>query len=88
MLIESTSQLAEPTGRAAVRIVLRDQTIITGDVLWADATFLKLRSTIDAAGILVPKSQVLRLEAVPGTETILRDDLQGDRWAGRQTDLA
>jgi len=88
VLIESTSQLAEPTGRAAVRIVLRDQTIITGDVLWADATFLKLRSTIDAAGILVPKSQVLRLEAVPGTETILRDDLQGDRWAGRQTDLA
>ena len=88
VLIESTSQLAEPTGRAVVRVHLKDDSILEGDVLWADATFIKLRTRDGDAGILVPKAQVMRLEAVAGTEAMPRDDVQGDQWAGRRTDLA
>lgn len=88
VLIESTSQLAEPTGRAVVRLLLRDQTPLEGDVLWVDATYIKLRTRDGDAGILVPKAQVLRLEAVSGTEAVSRDDLTGDQWAGRRADLA
>ncbi len=88
VLIESTSQLAEPTGRAVVRLVLRDQSTLEGDVVWADATYIKLRTRDDDAGILVPKLQVVRLEAVSGTEAVSRDDVVGDQWAGRLADLA
>ena len=88
VLIESTSQLAEPTGRAVVRLLLRDHSTLEGDVLWVDATYIKVRTRDGDAGILVPKSQVLRLEAVSGTETMPRDDVLGDQWAGRRADLA
>ena len=88
VLIESTSQLAEPTGRAVVRLLLRDHSTLEGDVLWVDATYIKLRTRDGDAGILVPKSQVLRLEAVSGTEAMPRDDVLGDQWAGRRADLA
>ena len=88
VLIESTSQLAEPTGRAVVRLVLRDQSTLEGDVVWVDATYIKLRTRDGDAGILVPKLQVLRLEAVSGTEAVSRDDVVGDQWAGHRADLA
>jgi len=88
VLIESTSQLAEPTGRAVVRLLLRDHSTLEGDVLWVDATYIKLRTRDGDAGILVPKLQVVRLEAVSGTEAVSRDDVVGDQWAGRLTDLA
>lgn len=42
VLIESTSQLAEPTGTAVVRLQLRDASTVEGTVLWADATFIKI----------------------------------------------
>jgi cell division protease FtsH len=88
VLIESTSQLAEPTGRAVVRLLLRDHSTLEGDVVWVDATYIKVRTRDGDAGILVPKAQVLRLEAVSGTEAMSRDDVVGDQWAGRRADLA
>lgn len=88
VLIESTSQLAEPTGRAVVRLLLRDHSTLEGDVLWVDATYIKLHTPDGDAGVLVPKSQVLRLEAVAGTEAMPREDVLGDQWAGRRADLA
>lgn len=88
VLIESTTQLSEPTGRAVVRLLLRDQSTLEGDVVWVDATYIKIRCQSDEVGILVPKNQILRLEAIAGTESVSRDDVVGDQWAKRQTDLA
>ena len=88
VLIESTSQLAEPTGRAVVRLHLKDHPPMEGDVLWVDATFIKLRPSGSETAVLVPKAQVQRLEAISGTEAVSRDDVSADKWAGRRTDLA
>ena len=88
VLIESTSQLAEPTGRAVVRLLLRDQSMLEGDIVWVDSTYIKLRTRDGDSGILVPKLQVLRLEAISGTEAVSRDDVVGDQWAGHPADLA
>ena len=88
VLIESTSQLAEPTGRAVVRLHLKDYPPMEGDVLWVDATFIKLRPSGSETAVLVPKAQVQRLEAISGTEAVSRDDVSADKWAGRRTDLA
>lgn len=65
LLIESTAQLTEPTGNAAVRILL-DGDAVEGKVVWADAHFLKIRGA--DADVIVPKSQIRRLEALDGTE--------------------
>ncbi len=88
VLIESTSQLAEPTGRAVVRLHLKDQPPLEGDVVWVDATFIKLRPSGSDSAVLVPKAQVQRLEAIAGTEAIARDEVAADKWAGRRADLA
>ena len=88
VLIESTSQLAEPTGRAVVRLHLKDHPPMEGDVLWVDATFIKLRPSGSETAVLVPKAQIQRLEAISGTEAVSRDDVSADKWAGRRTDLA
>lgn len=86
LLIESTSQLSEPTGRAVVRLQLRDGSLVEGNVLWADATFLKI-ARADGTSLLVPKAQVLRLEAAAGTESVSRENVSEDRWSRGRTDL-
>ena len=86
VLIESTSQLSEPTGRAVVRLQLRDGSSVEGNVLWADATFLKIART-DGTSLLVPKVQILRLEAAAGTESVSRENVSEDRWSQGRADL-
>jgi cell division protease FtsH len=88
LLIESAAQLAEPTGTARVRVTLRDGPAVEGEVVWADASFLKLRRDDDDTDVLVPKVQVLHIEALAGTERADLEDLSIDRWALRQPDLA
>lgn len=81
VLIESTTQLAEPTGKALLRVVLDGTAAIEGELVWADANFLKIRC--GRAETIVPKAQVRRIEALDGTEAADRLDVASDPWASR-----
>jgi cell division protease FtsH len=86
VMIESATQLAEPTGVARVRIRLSDS-VIEGDLVWADASFLKIRRNGEP-DILVAKRQVQQLEVMDGTDPALLDELQLDQWAMRPSATA
>ncbi len=87
LIIESTTQLAQATGNAFVRICLMEGTRVEGELLWADAGFLKVRGA-DGTPTMVPKSMIKTLEATAGTEAADEADLSPDRWAGAKPDLA
>jgi ATP-dependent Zn protease len=82
VLIESHTQLAEPTGKAMVRAVMVDQSDVEGQVVWADASFLKIRLA-DESDVIVAKSRIHKIESLPGTEAADRKDVQSDAWASR-----
>ena len=86
LLIESATQLAEPTGTARVRLSLLDGTTVKGDVVWADAAFLKIRNSNGDPDLVVAKRQVQQLEVLPGTDAAALDELQIDRWAVRSSE--
>ena len=86
--IESATQLSEPAGKAVVRLALADGTVTAGEVIWADASFVKLRSATDNGDSIIPKRQIQRIEILDGTESVDRSDLATDVWAGRHPDLA
>jgi hypothetical protein len=86
LLIESATQLAEPTGTARVRLSLLDGTTVQGDVVWADAAFLKIRNSNGDPDLVVAKRQVQQLEVLPGTDAAALDELQVDRWAMRSSE--
>ncbi len=86
LLIESATQLAEPTGTARVRLSLFDGTTVKGDVIWADAAFLKIRNSNGDPDLVVAKRQIQPLEALPGTDAAALDELQIDRWAVRSSE--
>jgi hypothetical protein len=87
LMIESATQLAEPTGTARVRLRLTDSPPIEGDVVWADATFLKIRRPGES-DLIVAKRQVQQLEVLDGTDAALLEELQIDRWAMKPTATA
>ena len=87
LLVESTSQLAEASGSIRARLVLPDERVLEGAVLWADASFVKIRSA-DGEEEIVPKAQVVSFRALSGTEPIDPDGVRADPWAGRQPGLA
>lgn len=78
-LVESLTQLTQPTGKARVRAHL-DSGPVQGELVWLDAAFIKLRRD-DGSTVLVSKSQIRTLEALAGTETELHAPTQGDPWA-------
>lgn len=84
ILVESTTQLAEPTGRAVVRCEFDDGTAIEGEVAWMDANFVKLQ-TRDGRAVVIPKHQVRHLEPLAGTARAT--DVRHDVFAGRQPDV-
>ncbi len=86
VLIESASQVAEPTGRAVVRLTLENEAAVEGELIWADGTFMKVRN--GEKDIIVSKSQVKRIEALSGTESTDRADMVPDDWARHLPDLA
>jgi ATP-dependent Zn protease len=86
-LIESTSQLAQPTGRVRVRASLEGGDVLEGDLVWLDATFMKIRAR-DGASTLVSKARIAKLEALEGTEAASLDDVVEDRWARQSPDAA
>ncbi len=87
VLIESSSQVAEPSGRAVVRLVLGDGSIVEGELVWANTSFLKVRAE-GGEETLVPKRQIVRLEALEGTEGVAREQIFTDRWRPRREEVA
>ena len=80
LLIESTTQLSQPTGRARVRLTLSEGTVVEGELVWADAAFVKVRGET-SADMLVPKLSIKTLEALDGTESLAPADLRPDLHA-------
>ncbi len=88
VLIESASQLAEPTGKAIVRLNLSDGTVIQGEVLWGDAKFIKVRKKPENSEIIVAKEQINQLEVLAGTDVVDAEEVTGNVWATRDPGLA
>ena len=82
VLVESVSQFAEPTGRAAARIQLTTGTTVDGDVVWMNATHIKLKKS-DGSEVTVAKNLVETIVRREGTELIGTEDFSPDRWAGK-----
>lgn len=81
LLVESVSHLARPRGKAEVCIEMPDGTELVGEVIWADAAFIKLRTTADNVEVLIPKRGVRRLRSMSTTELAAIPDLQTPSWA-------
>ena len=81
LMIESATQLAEPTGTARVQIRLLDASPVEGDVIWANGAFLKIRRGGGESDIIVAKQQIQQLEVLEGTGSAFADELQIDNWA-------
>lgn len=86
VIVESLSQFAEPTGRAAVRITLTTGTVLEGDVLWMNAVHIKLRLA-DGSEVVVAKDMAEQLVSLEGTGTVAEGDFRPDRWAGRDLEI-
>jgi len=86
LLVESTTQLAQPTGKARVRLTLAEGALVEGELLWADASLLKLRGDRPNESVLVPKHQVRTIEALDGTEWA--KDVSPDRLLAHTPELA
>lgn len=82
VLLEATTQMAEPTSTAVVRITLMNDQSVEGEVLWIDPNFVKVRRTTDGSTTIVPKTQICQMEALEGTSTVSSDNLQVDRSLG------
>ena len=65
-----------------------DDAVLEGALLWADATFLKIRLGDGVTTRIVPKAQIKGLHALSGTGEVAGDEAVGDAWAGRQASLA
>lgn len=85
ILVESASQFAEPTGRAVAQITFSSGNVVVGDVLWMNATHIKLRLA-DGTETVIAKEQAEQLKAVDGTEFAAATDFVPDPWSGRNPD--
>jgi SpoVK/Ycf46/Vps4 family AAA+-type ATPase len=88
LLLESTTQLACPTGKAMVRLTLVGGTQVEGELEWADAAFVKLRGRGAGESAIVPKHQIITVETLEGTEGAADADVLPDRSAARTPGLA
>ena len=88
VLIESSTQLSEPAGKAVTRLTLKEETTLEGEVIWADAAFIKVKELENGTETVVPKIQITKIQTLEGTEAAELDDLVQDCWQGKQPDMA
>ena len=81
VLTESATRMVEPVGRAIVRLTLLDKTTVEGRIIWVDGSFFKLRFDEDGKELILPKSQVSRIEALESEEPMDVEVLSDD-WTG------
>jgi cell division protease FtsH len=86
VLVESASQFAEPTGRAVARVTLVTGAVVEGEVLWMNATHIKLRLS-DESEVIIAKETAVQIAPLSGTETSPDADFSPDRWIGRALDV-
>ncbi len=86
LLVESATQIAQPTGTVTVSVFLDDGTRVEGDVVWADAHFVKVMGANGEAS-LVSKQTIRKIVPRAGTEAH-RGPLAIDGWAAQQPDVA
>ena len=86
LLVEATTQLARATGKARVRITVAGFGSVEGELVWADANFLKLRVDGEDEAMVVPKAQIQAIQALAGTESAT--EVVADPWSGKLPDLA
>lgn len=80
LLIESVSQLAEPVGKIKTRIALESGAVMEGELLWADASHIKIKIPETGRTSIIPKSKILKIETLAGTDLIEQTELTPDRW--------
>jgi cell division protease FtsH len=86
LLVEATTQLAQAVGKALVRVTLAGFTTIEGELVWADANFIKVRTPGQEEALVLGKGQIQSIEALRGTERL--DEFAPDPWSGNTPDLA
>ena len=74
MLIESGSQLVQPHGRVVLRATLKDGSAVSGELVWADERFLKLKGAEGGLAAL-SKQSIVRVEALEGTAPASLDEI-------------
>ena len=95
LLLVSTAAVAEPV-QLDERPAGDDQwgyrpaedSVVEGEIVWVDATFIKLHKLADGSEIIVAKNMVHKLEALPGTEVIDAEEVSVDTWASHNPGLA
>ena len=85
VLVESVTQLAEPTGRAVARVTMASGQILEGDVLWMNTTHIKLQAA-DGKQSIISREHAAIIEALEGTELAGDEDVAPDQWARSQVD--
>jgi cell division protease FtsH len=80
VLIESGSQLVRPNGTLFLRATLDDGSAVSGELLWADERFLKLKGP-DGAAIALAKQSIARIETLAGSAAARVEEIREDRWA-------
>ncbi len=86
-LTESASQWVQPQGRVVLRATLENGANVAGELLWADAQFIKVKPA-NAPAVLLAKAGVSRIEALEGTAPADLGEMLGDRWARVKPDAA
>ncbi len=86
IVVESVSQFAEPTGRIVARVSLTSGNIVEGEVLWMNASHIKLRTT-DGTEVIVAKDGAQCIVPLAGTELASQADFAPDRWANKSLDV-
>ncbi|HET9219616.1 MAG TPA: hypothetical protein VFR18_21710, partial [Terriglobia bacterium] len=61
---------------------------VEGDVVWADASFVKLRNGKGDPDVLVAKRNIQQVEVLEGTDSAALEELQVDQWAMRPSATA
>jgi cell division protease FtsH len=88
ILIGSSSQVSRPPGRALARILLVDGSTLEGEVLWANAEFVKVRRDGAGGDTTLPKSQIKSIAAGDGTAPVAPGEVWTDPWAARPPGIA
>jgi hypothetical protein len=83
LLVESVSHLTRASGKVEGRFEMQDGSELIGEVLWADAAFIKLRSAADNAELLIPKRHVRRLHSFSSAPPTAMPDLPLLSWTSQ-----
>lgn len=80
LLVESATQVARPNGVANVTILLEDGDSLSGDLIWADAAFMKLRDSATSREIVVPKQRIQQISCSQIGKPVPAVEFATDEW--------